>query len=71
MTTDVKYPVQPVRTPQKVFVPLTDELLYDHPELISAPLRPYRFGLPCLRWLSVQVEPAPEDHPAALPSGRR
>lgn len=26
----------------KVFVPLTDEVLYEHPELIAGPLRPYR-----------------------------
>lgn len=26
----------------KVFVPLTDEILYEHPELIAGPLQPYR-----------------------------
>ena len=36
---------------QKIFVPLTDELLYDHPELITAPLRPFNAGQPCFHWM--------------------
>ena len=36
---------------QKIFVPLTDELLYDHPELISAPLLPFNVDQPCFHWL--------------------
>ncbi len=38
---------------QKVFVPLTDELLYDHPELITAPLRPFNADEPCFHWLGM------------------
>ena len=37
---------------QKVFVPLTDEMLYDHPELITAPLRPFDTGQPCFHELA-------------------
>ena len=37
---------------QKIFVPLTDEMLYDHPELITAPLRPFDVGQPCFHWLA-------------------
>lgn len=36
----------------KVFVPITDEILYDHPELITAPLRPFTVDQPCFRWLT-------------------
>ncbi len=43
---------------RKVFIPITDEILYDHPELITAPLRPYRINEPCFHWLSVEVEAA-------------
>ncbi len=37
---------------QKVFIPITDELLYEHPELITAPLRPFTAGQPCFHWLA-------------------
>ncbi len=40
-----------------VFIPLTDELLYDHPELISGPVVPYVAGTPCYHWLSVELNP--------------
>ncbi len=40
----------------KVFIPLTDELIFDRPELISAPLRPYDESLACYHWLDVRVE---------------
>ena len=40
-----------------VFVPLTDEILYDHPELIAGPIRPYEPGEPCHHWLSVELNP--------------
>lgn len=40
----------------KVFIPLTDELIFDRPELISAPLRPYDENLACYHWLDVRVE---------------
>lgn len=41
----------------QVFIPLTDELLYDYPELISGPLVPYVAGTPCYHWLSVELNP--------------
>lgn len=42
---------------QRVFIPLTDELLYDHPELIPGPVVPYVAGTPCYHWLSVELNP--------------
>lgn len=45
---------------QKVFVPITDELLYDHPERITAPLRPFVIGQPCFHWMAV-IEPVDAD----------
>jgi hypothetical protein len=47
-----------------VFVPLTDEILYEHPELLSNGIVPYRTGLPCLHWLKdaeVEIE-YPDGH---------
>ncbi len=34
-------------TKKRVFVPITDEMLYEHPELINGPLMPYNRGQPC------------------------
>lgn len=57
----------------KVFVPITDEILYDHPELITAPLRPFTVDQPCFHWLTdIQIiedrsqtpAPASPTHPA-------
>jgi len=45
---------------QKVFIPLTDELIFDRPELISAPLRPYDESLACYHWLDVRIEATEE-----------
>ena len=42
---------------KQVFVPLTDDILYDHPELISGPVLPYTMGKPCYHWLSVELNP--------------
>ncbi len=36
----------------KVFIPITDELLYDYPHLITAPLRPYQADSPCYHWMA-------------------
>jgi len=41
----------------RVFIPLTDELLYDCPELIPGPVVPYVAGTPCYHWLSVELNP--------------
>ncbi len=43
----------------KVFIPVTDEMLYEHPELITAPLRPYQVDNPCFHWMAT-IE-SPED----------
>ena len=52
---------------QKIFVPLTDEMLYDHPELITAPLRPFNAGQPCFHWMAtwmanaeIEISESPE-----------
>ena len=42
---------------KEVFVPLTDEILYEHPELINGPVLPYSAGRPCYHWLSVELNP--------------
>lgn len=42
---------------KQVFVPLTDEILYEHPELLAGRLVPYVAGRPCYHWLSVELNP--------------
>ncbi|NKB77510.1 MAG: hypothetical protein GKR96_10830 [Gammaproteobacteria bacterium] len=37
---------------QKVFIPITDEVLYEYPELITSPLRPYQIDSPCFHWMA-------------------
>jgi len=41
----------------KVFIPVTDEMLYDYPELITAPLRPYQIDSPCYHWMATIESP--------------
>ena len=41
---------------KQVFVPITDELLYEHPELITGPIIPYKTSRPCHRWSKAGVE---------------
>ncbi len=36
----------------KVFIPITDEMLYDYPQLITAPLQPYHIDNPCYHWMA-------------------
>jgi len=36
----------------KVFIPVTDEILYEYPELINGPLRPYQVDSPCFHWMA-------------------
>lgn len=51
---------------QKVFIPVTDEMLYDHPELITAPLRPFTIDLPCFHWMvDAEIEVIEPEKPAA------
>ena len=42
---------------QQVFVPVTDELIYNHPEDIKGPLVPYFAGMECQHWLSIEINP--------------
>ena len=44
---------------QKVFVPLTDAILYEHPEFYAHGLIPFSNELPCFHWLKeaeVEIE---------------
>ena len=41
----------------KVFVAVTDELLYEHPEEIDTPLVPYSSNMECHHWLDVEINP--------------
>lgn len=45
----------------QVFVPVTDDLIYNHPEQIEGPLVPYFAGMECQNWLSIEINP--EDDP--------
>lgn len=42
---------------EKLFVAITDELLYEHPENIDAPLIPYATDMQCHHWLDVEINP--------------
>ncbi len=42
---------------QQIFVPVTDELIYNHPEEIQGPLVPYFAGMECQHWLSIEINP--------------
>ena len=53
-----------------VFVPLTDEILYEHPELINGPVVPYSAGQPCHHWLSVELNPTDEVPPKVVNTAR-
>ncbi|WP_172597695.1 hypothetical protein [Sulfuriflexus mobilis] len=35
----------------KLFIPITDELIFDHPELICEPLVPFSLDYECHRYL--------------------
>ncbi len=45
----------------KVFIPVTDELLFDRPELISAPLQPYQSDMACYHWMDVRLNPEDDE----------
>ena len=45
----------------QVFVPVTDELIYNHPEQIEGPLIPYSAGMECSQWLSIEINPEGEE----------
>ena len=42
---------------QQVFVPVTDDMIYNHPEVISGPLITYEAGMECHEWLSIELNP--------------
>jgi len=44
----------------QVFVPVTDDMVYNHPELIEGPLVPYYVGMECQNWLSIEINPEDE-----------
>lgn len=39
------------------FVPVTDDIIYNHPETIQGPLVPYEAGMACHEWLSIEINP--------------
>lgn len=44
-----------------VFVPVTDDIIYEHPEKIEGPLVPYSAGMECQNWLSIELNPDEAD----------
>ncbi len=46
---------------QKVFIPVSDELVFDRPELISAPLRPYNESMACYHWMDIRLNPQDDE----------
>lgn len=45
---------------QQIFIPVTDDLIYEHPEQIEGPLVPYSAGMECQNWLSIEINPEGE-----------
>lgn len=50
----------------KIFIPVSDELLYARPDLINTPLQPYQSGMACYHWLDVSLNPEDDSLPAHL-----
>jgi hypothetical protein len=44
----------------QLFVALTDDILYEHPENIDGPLVPYQSGMECHHWLTIELNPTAE-----------
>lgn len=44
-----------------LFVPVTDDLLYEHPEQIEGPLIPYKCEMECYHWLTLEINPDEDD----------
>jgi len=42
---------------QQYFVPVSDDIIYNHPEQIEGPLVPYVAGMECHEWLSIEINP--------------
>jgi len=47
-----------IASPEKLFVAITDELLYEHPEDIEGPLIPYSSKMECHHWLDIEINPS-------------
>lgn len=43
--------------PKQIFIPLSDELLFERPELIKGPLVAYTPGMMLGQWLDVELNP--------------
>lgn len=54
-----------------VFVPLTDEMLADNPDLLNEILVPYSPGMPCHHRLARSEEDAPAAHETQGPADGR
>lgn len=50
----------------QVFVPVTDDLIYNHPEQIEGPLIPYAAGMECHEWLSIEINPDESEEAARV-----
>lgn len=46
-----------ITSPEKLFVAITDEILYEHPEGIEGQLVPYSSKLDCHHWLNIEINP--------------
>jgi len=53
-----------------VFVPVTDDMIYNHPEIIEGPLVPYAAGMECSEWLSIEINPDETDHEIDVVGGK-
>jgi len=53
-----------------VFVPVTDDLIYNHPERIEGPLVPYSAGMECSQWLSIEINPDETEHEIGVVNGK-
>ena len=49
---------------KQLFVPLTDELLYDKSADIGSKLLPFNVEFNCLHWLKVVINPEDDSIPA-------
>lgn len=43
---------------EQLFIAITDELLYEHPEEIEGPLVPYSTNMECHHWLDIEINPS-------------
>ena len=55
----------------EVFVPVTDDMIYNHPERIAGPLIPYEAGMECHEWLTVELNPEDDSEIEKIVKKRR